>query len=1232
MSLQIKTYCPVCYQEVAAQTCPVCATPLSSLPNSAARRVSPMQPDTLHVLTDALRRHQHETSLRAVSMMNLATYWWRLGRWRLARLHLEAVLSEPSLNPAFQAAVQRQLGSILVATGEVILGSHLLRQAMTAGDTGAKREWMRLAIANRRFDEAKQLTRELESVPFFSMEAQAWRIEILARQGDSTANDWATLTLLAAIDKDDDTAIALSRRALGLLSKNHYPEARASFEQAIEFFRRTYDVYELAQTLYDLGRLCLRHGDVRCSRRALGEAVLHFLNIGAVPSYLKTWEFLKSLPPDPPDEIVKQDATRSMVTLLWVDLEGRWSDAHRRTLQEMAIRQGGACDATADGLLTLFGGQHDPHVAVETAMAFYEFLKPLADQNLREWASESLHFRILVMTGMLPYEEYDLLYTLQTIAGTHTFQQAQLNGQKDTILVDDTVYLETEAHYTYTLARLDERKSPQWWTLITPYQHIKSNILPNRTQLEGQEDILHAVDRLLTQLGTQKAGGLVVLEGGPGAGKTRLLEILRAEIRSTLPAMLIQLRGSHETRHEPFGALREWLAADIPVAAEDAQERQRTYLAAFHQKVLDYLRIRPVLLVMDNVHLLDTASLQALQSIFPLMAQYPLIILLAARPEGRWQKMMYKIQRALGPKAVRVALPAAQPPLRESWPEELTARRVLECAAVLGREFSVQVLRYMLAVPDITRCLMDFQQDKILSPTDDPLIWRFVYAEERDRLYRRLTPAYAALLHGYAWSALKALHLPTHAHAHEAELHSVALPEILQKLARVRYFDTPQEALACYEDALMHQPSHPVSINLMMGRVEMELELGLLEEAEQTLRLLNRRNNLTDEQYARLLYFQGELLRRLGEIPSLFKIYSNALAYLRAESPTPAMINLQVDLLYALAMAHFRNKEIEIARSLLGTAIFKAEQVGLPYQLARLWMLLAQMHQTRTNYQQAWKTVRKTLEVQEKLGYRYNTAETHLLAGNLQEMMGSLSKARDHYQQALIRFEEIGNLESALHVRLRLAQGALHEGKFDLMTDHLESALQLAAFSESMMLRVQIHSTYAEGLALQGYLVDAFEQANLGIDLARRFGEKLAMCEGYLALAKVGRTAHWWSNAKDAIDHALQLLPPGVFALLRLRVIVTLMEILLAKGDMEAFVKAYGLTRDINPTPGDELVRARLNLLIGRYRLNQENWNMAAVEVEKAYRIFTRLGASYWLPEARDLLREIMDKFHAEVE
>ncbi|MBZ0304741.1 MAG: hypothetical protein K8I82_01615, partial [Anaerolineae bacterium] len=228
--MQSKTYCPVCYREVAAQTCSVCATPLSVSPNSAARRVSPIKPDTLHALTDALRRHQHETSLRAVSMMNLATYWWRLGRWRTARLYLEAVLSESSLNPAFQAAVQRQLGAILVATGEVALGSQLLRQAMDAGDMGAKREWLRLAITNRRFDEAKQLTRDLESVPYFATEAQAWRIEILARQNDSTANDWATLTLLAAIDKDDDTAIALSRRALGLLSKNNYSEARASLE------------------------------------------------------------------------------------------------------------------------------------------------------------------------------------------------------------------------------------------------------------------------------------------------------------------------------------------------------------------------------------------------------------------------------------------------------------------------------------------------------------------------------------------------------------------------------------------------------------------------------------------------------------------------------------------------------------------------------------------------------------------------------------------------------------------------------------------------------------------------------------------------------------------------------------------------------------------------------------------------------------------------------------------
>lgn len=1230
MSLQTKTYCPVCYREVTASICPVCATPLSSTPHSASRRVSPMKPDTLHVLTDALHRNRHESGLRAVSLANLGLYWWRLGRWRLARMYLEAAMSERPLNPAFLAAVQRQLGMILVRSGEEILGKNLLQQALAAGDFGARREWMRLAIDARDFESAKRFARELETVPYFDFEAHAWRMEIMARQGDPAANDWATLTLLAAIDKDDDTGIAISRRALGLLAKNDYKEARASFEQAAEFFRRTYDIYELGQTLYELGRVCLRYGDLPCARTVLGEAASHFLNLGAIPAYLKTWQFLESLPPDPIDESARVDATRSIVALLWVELMGAWADEQRQTLHKTLLRQGGACEILPEGMLVLFGSQYDLGLMVETGLACYELLKPVVDQNQRDRTPNAPHFRVVAMTGMLPYEEYDLPRTLQTIVRTNFIRQAPADGQMDTILVDDTVYMETETRYDYAMVRGSEQQNPQWWSLITPYQHIKSNILPNRQQLVGKEDLFTAVDAVLDRLGTKKQGVLIMLEGEAGSGKTQLLDILRAEIRSTLPAMLIHLRGHPESRYEPFGVLREWLGEDIEVSTHDPKERQRAYLAAFHNSLLGVLRTRPVLLVIDNVHLLDSASLQALHAIFPLMAHYPLIMLLTSRPEARWQKLLQKVQRALGEQAVRLLLPSAPPPMRDDWPDEVAARRVLDCAAVLGREFSVRVLRQMTAAPDMTRWLLHFQQLKILAPTDDPHIWRFVYSEEREGIYRHLAPTYAALLHGYAWTALRRLDLPTHGHAHEAELHSVALPEMLQRLARVRYFDAPHEALVCYDDALMHQPPPPVTINLMLGRVEMLLEQGQLEAAEQTLRILNRKNHLTDEQYARLLYFQGELLHRYGEIPSLFRIYNNALAHLRADAPSVGMINLQIDLLYALAMARFRNNEIELARALLGTAVFKAEHAHLPYQLARLWLLLAHLHQARSNYQHAWKAIQNTLATQEQLGYRYCMAESHLVAGNLQEMMGSLMKAREHYLLALSRFEDTGNLESALHVRLRLAQGALHEGDFALMAEHLEEALKLAAFSESIMLRVQLHSTYAEGLALQGSLVAAFGQANLGIDLARRFGEKLALSEGYLALAKVARMAHWWDNAKEAVAYALRLIPPDAFALLRLRMVAVLMEVALAQGDLEGFVHAYGLTRDLGPVSGDDLVRARLNLLVGRYRLMQENWNMAAVEVEKAFRTFTRLGASFWLPETRDLLHEIMEKFHAE--
>ncbi len=1211
----------------------MCATPLN-----AARRT--MTVDTLSTLTDAVRRYQHESPMLTRALLDLAGYWLRLGRWRTARLHLEsalAVCDRSKTKPAFLAAIQRQLGLILVRMGEEAAGKRLLHMATRAGDLAGKREWLRLAIDAREFEQAKLLARELEAIPYFQLEGQAWRAEILARQNDAHAAEWATLTLLTALDGDSEISIALTRRALGMVVKE-YKEARQSFEQAIEFFRRANEPYEVAQTLYESGRVSLRFGDTHHARLALGEAAGRFLQMGAVTAYQKTWEFLKSVPVDGDEKLPEAGATHTGVALLWVELSGAWTDATRTSLLEVAVRQGGITEPLGEGLFVLFNTEsRNAEMVVETALAFYEILKPLSEQSQRERQKKPLTFRIAAATGMLPYEAHELAQGIETVTRAGFFKHAQQQLSQaplNTVLVDDPIYLETEAHYEYGL--MPYQNGLRWWTLVTPYQHIKSRILPNRSTLEADyQVVMEAVDGVVTRFISQQQGGLVMLEGLAGSGKTRILDILRAEIRSSVPAMLLQMRGTVETRYEPFGVLRDWLGSDIHVQIIDPQERQRAYITAFHMSLTALLRTRPVLMVIDDVHLMDSATLQALRAILPLMSHYPLMVVMTARPEGnvRWQKLVQRVQRALPERSVRVSLPTRHAPAREAELEalDLTARWILDCAAVLGREFSVRVLRRMAGVPNLAHSLVELAQQNYLEPTDEALVWRFVHSNEWENFYRQLDAPYTQLLHSYAWSALNAMHSPADTHAHLARLHDIARPALLKKLAQVRSFDAPEEALIYYDAALDHHPSEVVRLNLMLGRAEVLLRLGQAEEAEKTLRAINRQQSLTEEQRVRLMLFEGELLSQIGQIPALLKIYSNAMMLLRSDVPSVNNINLQVDVLYAQAMAHFRHGDIEVAKSLLGMAIFKAGDAGLTYQLPRLWQFLARLHQGRGQFQQAWKAASRALEVQEKLDYKFITAESYLLAGNLQEMLGNLKKARDYYLKALSRFEDVGNVESILHVRLRLALVAMYEGQFDALIEQLETALQIAPFAEMVMLRVQIHSTYAEGLALKGDLVRAFQQANSGLELAKQLGDTLSLSEGYLALAKAARTARWWTAARDAVEHAIHLLPKHAYGLLRLRAYVMLMEILLGNGQIEAFVRVYNLTRDIGETPGDDLTRARLHLLVGRYRMSQENWNMAAVEVEKAYRRLKNMGATYWLEEARELLREINERFTSEV-
>jgi DNA-binding CsgD family transcriptional regulator len=150
-------------------------------------------------------------------------------------------------------------------------------------------------------------------------------------------------------------------------------------------------------------------------------------------------------------------------------------------------------------------------------------------------------------------------------------------------------------------------------------------------------------------------GRLVLLEGPPGIGKTRLLETVRANARERGMTVLAA-RASELDREFPFGVVRQLYEPLIVNAGADRRARLLQGAAGLAEPLLgggqapgravveplalfhalywltaNLAEDEPVALVIDDLHWADASSLRFLQFLAPRLEELPVLVALATR-------------------------------------------------------------------------------------------------------------------------------------------------------------------------------------------------------------------------------------------------------------------------------------------------------------------------------------------------------------------------------------------------------------------------------------------------------------------------------------------------------------------------------------------------------------------------------------------------------------------------
>ena len=319
------------------------------------------------------------------------------------------------------------------------------------------------------------------------------------------------------------------------------------------------------------------------------------------------------------------------------------------------------------------------------------------------------------------------------------------------------------------------------------------------TELAGRTAL---VGTLIAEL--DRTPALHVLSGAAGMGKSTLLDQLATEAAK---AVVLRVRGDAGGLDVPLQPILDALA-DAPLSGPGALlapllrpaagstaaralevSHDRAVLADAVGHVVTQLGGgRPVLMLVDDGHLLDPASAALLQHLCRPASRLPLLVVVAARPgvgpewspaarhelapltledvgrlagpdraEELWQRsgghplFVSELLRAEGPLADDVVAAIAQ---RFSRTPDLTD--VLRAAAVLGAQVDVDLLAAVLdqSVAAVIDQLDDAVAQQLLRTTSGG--YAFVHDLHREALTRGVSPARTALLHRAAARVLAA--------------------------------------------------------------------------------------------------------------------------------------------------------------------------------------------------------------------------------------------------------------------------------------------------------------------------------------------------------------------------------------------------------------------------------------------------------------------------------------------
>ena len=816
-----------------------------------------------------------------------------------------------------------------------------------------------------------------------------------------------------------------------------------------------------------------------------------------------------------------------------------------------------------DGIMAIFGApiaqENNAEMAIRAALDMQQQLASFSQEVQEHYKNEALRLHIGLHTGSVIVGSMgsSLMMNYTAIGDTvNLAARLEQNADPGTILVSQAVYQFTRPLFDFELLpplTLKGYAAPvQTYRLVGPRQTPSSvrGIAGLSAPLIGRETELDALRDAADHLVEFKRGQLVLIEGEAGIGKSRLTAELRAYLRP-MPVrvllgqsytyrrtvahwvfrdLLLELFGLQQNTPEPLAltTIKDHLnrrlgreAAEIlpyidtllsigldrPEVTERtryldaAQLRQQIFLAV-RTVLLAEARQAPLVLIFEDIHWADEASLDLLVYLLDSLSDAPLLLLGISRQysQENLKRLVLKAERDLIGRFLHLRLIQLSP------------------------EDSQHLLRELLSIPDLPTGL---HNEIITRAAGNPF-----YLEE---ILRMLIDERKITFQDQAWQL-----------APGASLEPLGVPDTLQGLILARFdrLDLIQRRVLQVASVIGRIFSSAVlAAVLLEDGIDPTLLPAILDELEQRgfvlpqaglsdFDYLIKHVLVSDAIYSTLLKSErGDLHGQVGEaIEALYAERTAELVELLARHYSWS--NRSDRALHYLILAgqqEARNYANQQARHSFEQAIDILDRIDhTPAQEVDARTGQGDVLMFTGEYPAAMQQYQRALDALDPL----ERSQSALLRSRLERKLSTVQERQGNYDQALadlasaqIALAELPELDPIENAWILNTIGwiQLRRGSLDAAAAALNQALILVKDTREYDIISSIYNRLGGVAYQQGRLEQASDFVRRGLELRQRIGDVNAVARSYNNLGLLSWQYGDWDSALDNFKRSVEL-------------------------------------------------------------------------------------------------------------